>query len=707
MAPRHAEPVTIVTFSACRARRLVPVRASARGAGDTVGLSRFLLPDPLPSPARFLPRLCPGSAAWALALAAGMAAAQPAPADADALLDLEALLGTEVEGASRQLESALDAPAVVSTISRAEAAALGHRTLAEMLQRLPGIYLGSTRGYGTVGLRGFSRPGDFNARLLMSIDGYRVNDAVYDQALPGYEFPIVADWVKRLELVSGPASSVYGGNALLGVVNAVTLDGRDAPGLRLRAGLGSWNTRDAVLSHGWHEGAADLFIGLALHGSDGEVLQDEALRGPASPDGRVAGLDGTRYRSLFLKWRLEGWRLSLASQERVKELPTAPFGTLPGVAGTRFTDRYDYAELAWDGAWAGDWRPAVRMNVSRSSFGGRYVSGDPASPLVNRDAVGGNWAGIDGRLQWRGWINHELTLGAEARRIYNASQRNFDEAPAQTYLDRRDAQAQEALYAQDHWRLAERWSLTTGLRADSVQGFSSALSPRLALVARPAEHEAVKLLFGEGFRTPSLAERYYEDAGASQQANPALRPERVRSVALAWERAVGARSRVALQLYRDRLKALIDFVPVGGLVSQYRNLSHVRSHGLELEAQGLLDGGVQWRASVSAQDARSDQGELSNTPHWILKGHLLAPLPRPGWSAALQWQALGRRAANVPAQGTLDGVLRWEPRPGASLALRALNLLDAATWDPAVADTPLARLPRERRRMEIDWQQAF
>ncbi|WP_198320862.1 TonB-dependent receptor plug domain-containing protein [Azohydromonas aeria] len=640
-------------------------------------------------------------------VAVAQAQAQAGAPVPEALQDLDALLSTEVEGVSRQLESALDAPAAVSTLSRAEAQALGHRTVADMLERLPGVYLGGSRGYGSVGLRGFNRPGDYNARLLMAIDGYRVNDAVYDQALPGREFPIPADWVKRLELVSGPASSVYGSNALLGVANAVTLDGRDAPGLHLRAALGRWNSGDVVLSHGWHEGGADLFVGLALHRSDGETLQDPALRGPASPDGRVAGLDGTRWRSLFVKGRLQGWRLTLVSQERLKDMATAPYGTLPGVAGTRFTDRYDYAEAAWDGDWRDDWRTALRGNVSRSNFAGRYAYGDAAAPLINRDDIGATWAGLDARVQWRGWINHELTLGAKARRVFDARQRNFDESPPATWLDRRDTQAQGALYAQDQWRLAERWTLTTGGRIDRVQGFDTAFSPRLALVARPSENEAVKLLFGQGFRVPNLSERFYDDAGATQVANPALRPERVRSVALAWERAVGARSRVALQLYQDRFARLIDFTDVGGGLSQYRNLSSVRSHGLDVEAQGLLGGGVQWRASASVQHAHSDQGDLANTPHWIFKGHLLAPLPRPDWSAALQWQALGRRASNVPPWATLDAVLRWQARPDSTLALRALNLLDAATWNPALPETALSRIPRERRRVEIDWQQAF
>src|SRR5687767_9327224 len=113
---------------------------------------------------------------WALGAALLVGAtltgrAQPLPS-------LEALLGTEVEAVSRHAESLLDAPAAVSAIGRTEAAALGHVTVADMLGRLPGIYITSSRAYSSVGLRGFNRPGDYNARLLMSIDGYRVNDAI-------------------------------------------------------------------------------------------------------------------------------------------------------------------------------------------------------------------------------------------------------------------------------------------------------------------------------------------------------------------------------------------------------------------------------------------------------------------------------------------------------------------------------------------------
>lgn len=649
-------------------------------------------------------------ALW-LAFGAGMAGtvsamAQPGEAQpGEALQDLEALLGTEVEGPSRQLESALDAAAVVSFINRPESAALGHRTVADMMERLPGIYLSTTRAYSNVGFRGINRQGDLNKRLLMSIDGYRVNDPVNNQAQPAWEFPIVADWIKRLELVSGPASSVYGGNAMLGVVNAVTLDGRDAPGVHVRAGVANWHTRDAVLNYGWHDRGADLFMGLALRDTRGETLQSELLRGPAAPDGRVSGLDGMSYHSLFLKWRLDGWRVSLASHERVKDLPVTPYGTMPGVPGTSFTDRYSYGELAWEGSWVEDWRPSVRMYAVRSGIFGRYMMGSVDAPVVRHEYGSGNGDGADTRLQWRGWINHEFTLGAEVRRIYNAVQRKYNEAPYQVDLDWRTSQNQSALYAQDHWRLAERWSLTMGSRVDRVQGYPSAFSPRLALVMRPNEFEAFKLLYGQGFRVPGLNERADENAGLATS-SPLLKPERLRSVAVAWERAVGQRSRVSVHAYRDRLRDLIDFVPTADLSTRYSNRPPMYTHGLDVEVQGVFDGGVQWRTSVTAQGASTEGSNASATPRWMSKGHLISPLPRQGWSTALQWMALGRRGPTVPTRITVDGLLRWEPQAGSSLSLRASNLFNAVTWDPA--ESPLLpRYPRERRSIGIEWQQAL
>jgi iron complex outermembrane receptor protein len=649
-------------------------------------------------------------AAGVLACAAPAFAQAALVANADPALALEALLGTEIEGASRRVEKSLDAPASVSVIGRAESDALNHVTVADMLARLPGIYITTGRSYAGVGLRGFNRPGDYNARILMAIDGYRVNDALYDQALPEFEFPIVAAWIKRLEMVSGPASSVYGGNALLGVANAVTLDGADAPGLGIRASAQSAGSGGLTAQYGLQSGATDLFVGVTWHRLAGETLVLPELAGPALPDGRIAGLDGTRYGSVMAKLRHGAWRLTAVTQARTKDIAVAIFGTAPGVPGTRYGDHYAYGELAYDGAWQDDWRTQLRVNLSRSRFDGSYVFEDTtATRTLNRDKGVATWLGLDARLHWRGWLNHAPIFGIDTRRTLRGEQLNDDVDPATVYLRRNDRSTQIGLYAQDQIRLSEKTALTLGGRVDHVQGQRAEWSPRIALVHRAGANESLKLMAGRAFRAPNLYERFYDDGGISQVANPDLRPEHVNTVELAWERALGRDARLSISAFRYQVADIVEFVPVAAGLSRYENVSQAHAHGIDLDLEQRHASGWQWRGSLSLTRAQSGGVTASNSPRWLFKGHVLSPQAG-GWSAALQWTSMGRRESlrgPVPAFLTADAVLRFAWSPAQSLSITLRNLGDRVSFDPASADTDLLRMPRERRTVALDWRVAF
>lgn len=653
-------------------------------------------------------RTVPGAArVWALAVVLPTLAhgQQPDPTN-----ELDALLNTQVEGASRYAESALDAPAVVSVIGRDTSAGLGHVTLADMLERLPGTYVTTSRSYSAVGLRGFNRPGDYNARILMTIDGYRVNDALYDQALPEFEFPIIADWVKRLELINGPASSVYGGNALLGVANVVTVDGADEPGFGLKAGMERAGSTRLTGQYGWSQGDTDVFIGLTHHHLTGETLHLPELASDSLPGGVVSGLDGTRYTSLLAKARSGAWRGTFVAQERDKDVATAEYATVPGAPGTRYHDRYTYGELAYDGPWQADWRLKARVNLSRVGFQGDYVTeAEDGSHYLNRDIADSRWAGFDARAQWRGWINHSLSAGVELRRVFRGLQRNEDVEPAATYLDRDDQLTQWGLYAQDQYRFSERTSLTLGLRADKVDTFDIEVSPRLALVHRAGPFEALKLMLGRAFRAPNLSERYYEDGGVTQVANPTLHPERITTIELAWERSIGEATRMSLGGYVYRMDDLIDFVPLDDELSRYENVSSALLRGVDLDVEHREPGGWQWRASLSLADMSSKRAASFNSPHWLFKGHLLGPLDD-NWSIGVQWLAMAQRdgqRADVASFATADALLRRVVAPGQTIALIVRNVADSKTYDPASSNNDLLRVPRQGRSLTLEWRGQF
>ena len=98
----------------------------------------------------------------------------------------------QVFGASERLQPAIEAPASVSFITAQEIHRYGYRTLADVLRSVRGIYVTNDRNFSFIGARGFGKPGDYNSRILLLINGHRVNDNVFGQAEIGAEFGLDA-----------------------------------------------------------------------------------------------------------------------------------------------------------------------------------------------------------------------------------------------------------------------------------------------------------------------------------------------------------------------------------------------------------------------------------------------------------------------------------------------------------------------------------
>ena len=146
-----------------------------------------------------------------------------------------------MEGAARHLQRTTEAPASVTVITASDIETFGWRTLADVLKSVRGFHMTYDRNYSYVGVRAFGRPTDYNNRVLVLVDGHRLNDSIYDGALLGTEFPVDLALVDRVEVIRGPGSALYGTSAFLAVVNVITkkgaqvgprADGRDRGELR-------------------------------------------------------------------------------------------------------------------------------------------------------------------------------------------------------------------------------------------------------------------------------------------------------------------------------------------------------------------------------------------------------------------------------------------------------------------------------------------
>jgi CheY-like chemotaxis protein len=139
-------------------------------------------------------------------------AAQPQSSDLQAgedftQLNLEQLMLVKVPtvyGASKREQKITEAPSSVSIVTQDDIQKFGHRTLADVLRSVRGFYVSYDRGYSFIGVRGVNRPGDYGGRVLITVDGHRLNEPVYDSAFNGNEFPLDLDLIDRIEIIRGP-----------------------------------------------------------------------------------------------------------------------------------------------------------------------------------------------------------------------------------------------------------------------------------------------------------------------------------------------------------------------------------------------------------------------------------------------------------------------------------------------------------------------
>lgn len=150
--------------------------------------------------------------------AAQTALGQSLPEEAKAL-SLDSLLNVKISTASKVEQTISEAPAAVTIVTSEDIKRYGYRTLNEVLATIQGFYISYDRNYSYVGVRGLGRPTDYNDRILLMIDGHKMNDSFYGSASVGTDLPIDFRSVHRIDIVRGPGSALYGTEAMLAVIN--------------------------------------------------------------------------------------------------------------------------------------------------------------------------------------------------------------------------------------------------------------------------------------------------------------------------------------------------------------------------------------------------------------------------------------------------------------------------------------------------------
>jgi len=644
-------------------------------------------------------------AGLALALGASVAAAGQ---DLTAL-SLEQLMGLKIVGASKYEQAQSEVAAAAAVITRDEIRAYGWRTLDEALSSLPGVHTTYDRQYTYFGARGFGLPGDLDTRLLVTINGNRINDPIYDTGAIGRIFPIDLELVDRIEFIPGPGSAVYGQNAMFGVVNVITRTGADISGAEIAAihGRPERGTDLRVSAGRRLENGLDVLVSASRYRARGKDRFMEF--GSTGIAGVAAGLDGERDGELFARVAGRTWSFELIRADRNKSDPTGMFLSDPLLPGQFQRDGYTLAHWQHQQALrGGDLQLQTRLFAGRYDYDSRLMYGTPL------DFPGaGRWQGAELRLVSTEVAGHRMMAGVELTENSLVRQQIVDVAAPANDLTINGSSTRAGLYLQDEWRIAPTVSATLGMRVDHHSRSGTRASPRAALIWTPVRTTVFKALAGRAYRQPNAYERDYYD-GVAQTSNPSLGGEAIDTLELVVDHRANADLALRASAYQWMMRDLVTMGvdPLSGL-PQFQSGADVRARGLELSADRTWRGGIRARASVALQDAGYvDGGTLINSPRLLAKANVAAPLPWAGLRLGYEWRFNGRRSSRDGS--TLGGYavsglyLRTDALGrGIELALRVRNLFDKRYQHPMPDTNWQNALVQDGRSAHVEVRLAF
>ena len=500
-----------------------------------------------------------------LAAVLALATTTPQPVAAQNPIELEGLVVT----ANRRAEPAWTVAAHATVIEGVELRRAGIEYVADALRRAPGMAVVRSGSFGAV-TSVFLRGGESDYVQVL-IDGVPVNE-------PGGAFDfgsLSTDNIERIEIIRGPASALYGSDAVSGVIQIFTRRGAGPATGALSFQAGSFATRrfQGTLSGGTD--ALSYAFSLGRNDTDG-ILEYNNEHRRTTFTGRVQGRLGP----------LADATLSVRYDERRFNFPTDGSGALVDrnayTYGDGLTLRLDAGRR-----WSDAFETRLTFDVNETDRGSDDAPDGPADTLgffgyTNLNDI--RRAGGGARAIWRPADETVLAAGYELEqqsiRAFGRSFSQYGPGSSSSENERRN----HAAYAQLSWRRGGL-AVNGGARAESNERFGTAATWKAGATWRsPSERTRLRAAAGTGIKEPTFFETY---ASGFTRGNPDLEPERSTSFEAGVDQELGDGARVSLtgfgQSYRDLIQ--YTFSPPTQRGPNYHNVARARSRGVEAEAE--------------------------------------------------------------------------------------------------------------------------
>jgi outer membrane receptor for ferrienterochelin and colicins len=548
-------------------------------------------------------------------------------------MSLEDLMKVEVESvyaASRHQQKVTEAPASITVITSDQIQRYGYRTLADALRSVRGFFVTYDRNYNYLGMRGFNRPGDYGSRILLLIDGHRVNDNIFDSTFNGTDFPLDLDLIDRIEVIRGPNTSLYVASAFLGVINVITKSRHKVGGPEVSTEAGSFGSYKGRVSYGETFNGLEMLLSGSYYTRQGpHRLYFPEFDTPDTNHGVAVNADDDQSQQLFGNFLYRNFRLQALYGSREKGIPTASYDTNFNDPRTRSTDIRSYLDLQYDRKLSAVTDFMGRLYLDQYEYHGvnAYVEPVSNSSYLNEDLSRGKWAGAEMSVSRKVLEKHRFSAGSEFRRNYLQDGSNYDLYPYVLYSESRNNSTIVALYSQGEIELRSNLLLNLGMHYDHYSTFGGTLNPRAGLIYNPSPKTTLKFLYAQAFRPPNDYELYY--ASSTNLPNPGLRAETAKTTGVVLEQYLGRATRFTAGGYYYPLRQLIgqEIEPVSGKM-MFQNRGSVDMQGVEFELANTWSCGLEASVQYSYQDVKHlhDATAPANVPKHLGGFKLSVPL---------------------------------------------------------------------------------
>ena len=469
-----------------------------------------------------------------------------------------------------------EVPVLTRVISQKEIQALNPMSIETLLQyELPGLQIGfnSMSQLPEITYQGMG--GEY---ILFLIDGERVSGEGADHNVDFTRFNV--DDIERIEIIKGSQSTIYGSNALGGVINIITKNADRPFTGNINARYAGSNGQKYTLSSGIRKDRLSSYTSLTWRAKDSYTIEDTEGKSTVttSPDGETVNTGDPQYTTVYGYniWDLTQ-KLGYTCNERLStELKGSFYHNKRDIRTGK-----NYQDFFIDYTLGGKvkYLPAENQQITLSYLFDSYKKNKDYFKSGKTDTDYHNKTQTP-RVDYTGTFGaHTVSAGFEGNLEYlkHYFMKDTSSVSMQTY----------ALYLQEDWKVTERLNVVAGVRADYHRKYHLHVTPKLSLMYTPWDCLTFRAGYSQGFRSPSLKELYQEyDMGGlgwmMLYGNPNLKPETSNQYALSAEFTKGGLN-MSVSATHNRFKNRITLQSLndGTSDSRYENAERARTTGIE------------------------------------------------------------------------------------------------------------------------------